>query len=98
MSALHSGRGGRAKSGKIIHFPLAHRRDLISKITARMAAAPMRHAEKQLRMALQRQVDGLHRKGVPDSVVETQVRALESEIRAELWRLVLVPSQPTGAA
>jgi hypothetical protein len=65
MSTPHAARGGRAMSGKIIHIPLAHRREPISKIAARMAAAPTRHAEKQLRMALQRQVDGLHRKGVP---------------------------------
>ena len=83
---------------KIIHFPLARRRGLISKIAARMAAVPMKHAEKQLWLALQRQIDALHRKGVPDSVVVKQVRALESEIRAELWRVVLVPSKPTGAA
>jgi hypothetical protein len=46
-----------------------------------------------------RQIAALHRRRVSDRVVERESRALESAVRAELWRLVLSPPlTPPGVA
>jgi uncharacterized protein DUF6074 len=66
-------------------------------LAARMAAEPAARAEKILRIELQRRIDALHRQGLSDAAVESQVRALEAAIRAELWRIVLMPPAPNGA-
>jgi hypothetical protein len=47
---------------------------------------------------LQRRIDALHRQGLSDQAVEREVRALESAVRSELWRLVLLPDLPDSAA
>jgi hypothetical protein len=84
---------------RIVLFPLARRRALILKLADGMATRPLAAAEKYLQQELRRQINVLHRKGCPDRVVEREVRALESAVRAELWRFVLTPSlTPPGAA
>jgi uncharacterized protein DUF6074 len=61
---------------------------------ARVPAA----AEKYFQQQLRRQIEALHRKHVPERVVEREIRTLETPVRAELWRLVLTPSvTPPGA-
>jgi hypothetical protein len=88
-----------ANRSRIVVFPLARRRALIVRLAAQMAARPMALAERYLQQQLGRQIDLLHRKKIPDRIVEREVCALESAVRAELWRLVLTPSvTPPGAA
>jgi hypothetical protein len=52
-----------------------------------MAAEPPTRAKKILRAEPQCRIDTLHRQGLSDFAVERQVRALETAIRPELWRL-----------
>jgi hypothetical protein len=88
-----------AKRTRIVVFPLVRRRAVVVKLAAQMAARPMALAERYLQQQLSRQIGALHRKGVRDRVVEREVVALESAVRAELWRLVLTPPiTPPGAA
>jgi hypothetical protein len=68
------------------------------KLAARMAAQLPARAEKMLNAELQCRIDALHRQGLSDSAVERQVRAFEATIRAELWRIVLLPPSPHDAA
>jgi membrane carboxypeptidase/penicillin-binding protein PbpC len=93
--AHHRGRRYRAK---LIPFPLAHQRPLVAKLAARMAAQIPARAEKTLNAELQRRIDALHRQGLSDSTVERQVKAFEAAIRADLWRIVLLPPSPDDAA
>jgi Family of unknown function (DUF6074) len=86
------------KRAKIVPFPLARQRPLVVKLADRMAAELPARAEKVLRTELHRRIDALHRRGFSDAAVEREVRALESAIRAELWRIVLMPPLPDGAA
>jgi hypothetical protein len=51
-----------------------------------------------LNAELQRRIDALHRQGLSDSTVERQVKAFEAAIRADLWRIVLLPPSPDDAA
>jgi hypothetical protein len=90
--------GGDAR-GSVDPFPLARRRSLVLKLARHMAAKPPAAAETYLQQQLGRQIDALHRKGIADQVVEREVRAMESAVRAELWRLVLTPpGTPSGSA
>ena len=89
---------GQRRRAKIIPFPLAAQRPLVTNLAAELAAQLPARAEKTLRAELQRRIDALHRQGLHDAVVERDVRAFESAIRAELWRIVLVPPTPDGAA
>jgi uncharacterized protein DUF6074 len=89
---------GRRHRAKIVPFPFAHQRPLVLKLAARMAAQIPARAEKTLNAELQRRIDALHRQGMSDSAVERQIKALEAAIRAELWRIVLLPPSPDDAA
>ena len=87
------------KRARIIAFPFARRRGLILRLAEQMVAQAPAAAQKYLQQQLRRQIGALHRKQVPDRTVEREIRALESAVRAELWRLVLSPSvTPSGAA
>jgi hypothetical protein len=80
------------KDEKIVVFPFAHRRGLILRLAEQMVARAPSAAEKHLQQQLRRQIEALHRKHVPDRMVEREIRALESAVRTELWRLVFTPS------
>jgi Family of unknown function (DUF6074) len=86
------------KRGKIIRFPLARQRRLVTKLARDMAAQVPSRAEKTLRTELQRRIDALHRQGLSDQAVEREVRALEWAVRGELWRIVLLPEFPVEGA
>jgi hypothetical protein len=63
-----------------------------------MAARPAELAEKHLQQQIQRQIGILQRKQVPKNDIEREVRAMESAVRAELWRQVLCPPHPSEGA
>src|ERR1700738_4536986 len=86
------------KRARIIRFPVARQCPFFSKRTRKMAPQMRPGAERTLRTELQRRIDALHRQGVSDQAVEREVRALESAVRSDLWRLVLLPDVPDGAA
>jgi hypothetical protein len=89
---------GRRHRAKIVPFPLAQQRPLVVKLAAQMAAQIPARAEKTLNTELERRIDALHRQGLSDWAVERQIKALEAAIRAELWRIVLLPPSPDDAA
>lgn len=78
-------------SAKVIAFPLSRRRDLIRRQAVWFARQTARAAEANLFHHLQVQRDALLSKGVDAAEVEREARALEGEIRAEVWRLVITP-------
>ena len=87
------------KRDQIVLFPLARRESVVTRLAAQMATRQPYAAEKYLQQQLRRQIDALHRRQVSDGIVEREVRALESAVRSELWRLLLTPSlKPPGAA
>jgi Family of unknown function (DUF6074) len=86
------------RRAKIVRFPLARQQPLVTKLARQMARQIPARAEKTLHREFQRRIDALHRQGLSDQAVEREVRAFESAIRAELWRLVLLPELPDGAA
>jgi hypothetical protein len=79
------------KRATTIRFPLSRQRPLVIKLAQRMAAQQPARVEKTLRLELDRRIDALHRQGLSDRAVQVEISALESAIRAELWRIVLLP-------
>ena len=87
------------KRERVFAFPFARRRGLILRLAGQMAAREPAEAEKYLQQQLRRQIAALHHRQLSDRAVEQEIGALESAVRAELWRLVLTPSvTPPGAA
>jgi hypothetical protein len=78
----------------ILPFPPARRLGLVRKLAAQMLARAPNAAEAHLRQQLQYQYRVLRRKGIADDVARRELRALESAVRAELWRLVMMPPRP----
>jgi hypothetical protein len=75
----------------IVPFPPVRRRDLVRRTACRMAGAgSSATAEKLLAHALQVQADTMMRRGIAGAVITAQVRTLETAIRCELWRLLLL--------
>jgi len=78
----------------IVPYPLARRRDLVTKIAAQMMARPIAAAERHLQQQVDRQFRILKRKGVPHADAQKQTLALQATVRAELWRLLMHPNSP----
>lgn len=79
----------------VLAFPLSRRVRLIRRLANRISDMSARGAEQTLFCQMQIQRDALLSKGVAPATVDQQVRSLEGAIRAELWRIVLLPG---GAA
>jgi hypothetical protein len=75
---------------KLIPFPQIRRRRFVTRNAVRLARLPHKTAEKLLGATLKQQAEAMTRKGIPAAVVERESRSLESAIRAELWRQVLL--------
>jgi 5,10-methenyltetrahydromethanopterin hydrogenase len=60
------------------------------KTVTRLLGAPAKTAEKLFTAALKQQAAVMARKGIPAAVIERETRALESAIRTELWRQILL--------
>jgi hypothetical protein len=75
---------------KLIPFPQSRRRRFIMKTVTRLLGAPAKTAEKLFTAALKQQAAVMARKGIPAAVIERETRALESAIRTELWRQILL--------
>jgi hypothetical protein len=79
---------------KIVPFPIARRRGLITKLAAQMLGRPVDAAELHLQQQLRRQRQVLARKGVAEPLIARELFALEAAVRTELWRWVLGAPPP----
>ena len=86
------------KSASLIPFPAARRHAFVHKLAAQMLAREPHVAEAHLRQQLEYQCRVLRRKGIAEDVARRELRALDSAVRAELWRLVMTPPQPRPSA
>ena len=77
-------------TSKIVPFPQLQRRRFVARHAIRLAGVQHKTAEKLLAATLRQQAEAMTRKGIPAAVVERESRNLESAIRAELWRQVLL--------
>ena len=78
------------RSCKLIPFPQIRRRRFVMGNAIRLAGLPHKTAEKLLAATLKHQAKVMARKGIPAAVIERESRNLESAIRAELWRQILL--------
>jgi hypothetical protein len=77
-------------TSKIVPFPQIRRRRFVVRHAIRLSGLPHKTAEKLLAATLRQQAEVMARKGIPAAIIERESRNLESAIRAELWRQVLL--------
>ena len=77
-------------SCNLIPFPQIRPRRFVTRNAIRSAGLSHKTAEKLLRATLMQQAEAMPRKGIPAAVIEHEGRNLESAIRAELWRQILL--------
>jgi hypothetical protein len=77
-------------TSKVVPFPQIRRRRFVARNAIRLAGLPHKTAEKLLVATLRHQAEVMARKGIPAAVIEREIRSLESAIRTELWRQVLL--------
>jgi hypothetical protein len=77
-------------TSKIVPFPQIKRQRFVTRNAIRLAGLSHKTAEKLLAAILRQQADVMARKGIPAAIIERESRNLESAIRAELWRQVLL--------
>jgi Family of unknown function (DUF6074) len=76
--------------GDLLPFPLARQRSLVQSLAVAVSIRGCAQGERYLKEKLRGHIDDLHCRYVCDRVVEREVRALESAVRAELWHLTLL--------
>jgi hypothetical protein len=81
-------------SATILAFPIAQRGDRVRALARQMLARPAGLAEKHLSSQLRRKATALLRKQIPADVVAQEVRAFESAVRRDLWRMALLEPPP----
>jgi hypothetical protein len=74
------------KPERVVAFPFARRRGLIVRLARQMAARGSAEAEEYFQQQMRRQTVALHRRQLSDRAVRQEMGALESAVRAELWR------------
>jgi len=73
----------------VLPFPLIRRRDFVARHVARTALAQPKTAEKLLPHVIEVQVHTMHRR-IAAAVVKREAKALESAIRSEFCRPVIL--------
>jgi hypothetical protein len=86
------------KVADCLPFPLVRRRAFISRLIAQIMARPVAAGEVHLVQQLRRQAVVLQRKGVEAALIRRELRAVETAVRAGLWRAVFDTESPGGAA
>jgi len=86
----------RQTTAHLIPFPSNRRRAFVEKQAQTMAKMPAEKAEAYLRSQLAKQGDSMRRKGIEEAAIAPVLRDLQSTIRAELFRRVLLtnPREP----
>lgn len=73
---------------EIVPFPIVKRVDFIARQAAYAASLRRESGEAHIQRQLDTQRQVMHRRGVAPTRIEREVKALESAIRAALWRQI----------
>jgi hypothetical protein len=84
----------RAKPAEVIPFPGVRRAAFIRKQAAHMASLSQAQGDAHLRQQLRIQAETMRRRGIDEEVIKCEVKAIESAVRAELWRCIFTPEKP----
>jgi uncharacterized protein DUF6074 len=71
-------------TARIIPFPLAHRRDMVTRQSRYAAELNPDSAERFIRRQLKIQDDNMRRRGIPQDLIVHQLKCMEAAIRREL--------------
>jgi hypothetical protein len=86
----------RQRTAHLIPFPSNRRRAFVEKQAQTMARMPLEKGDAYLRSQIAIQGDSMRRKGIEEEAIGRVLRDLQSAIRAELFRCVLLgnPREP----
>ncbi len=73
-------------TARVMPFPAIRRTRLIRDHALMMLKSPPSAAEKYLRQRIDAHTLALARKGVDRALIQSDVKAMESAIRVEIWR------------
>jgi hypothetical protein len=90
VQKTHYQHSSEAAVSKIVPFPQIRRRRFVMRHAIRLAGLPHKTAEKLLAATLTQQAEVMARRGIAAAIIEREICSLESAIRAELWRRVLL--------
>ncbi|MBN9043584.1 MAG: hypothetical protein BGP05_01220 [Rhizobiales bacterium 62-47] len=76
-------------TAKIVPFPVARRRDLVEAVAGGMLKRAPDQAERHLAFSADRQAIVLRRRGIEQSLIDEQIAAFVSAVRAEVWHRVM---------
>jgi hypothetical protein len=82
----------RMRTADLLAFPGERRVAFVRKQAARMALMPAESAEAYLHQQLAIQGDAMRRRGLAEARLKRVLRGMESAVRGELFRRVLLPS------
>jgi hypothetical protein len=74
----------------VLPFPLVRRRDFVLRNAERIADAQPTTAEKLLAHTIIVQTGTMARRGIAPDLIAREAKALETAIRCELWRLIIL--------
>jgi hypothetical protein len=80
----------------ILPFPLRRRHLLVKRLARQMLARSPAQADGHLAFELRRQRRTLRDRQLSDEIIEAELSSLESAVRAELWRVVMMTERPSG--
>ncbi|TAH67631.1 MAG: hypothetical protein EWM45_06625 [Rhodopseudomonas palustris] len=76
---------------QIVPFPPARRVDFVERHARMIAGMSAEAGEGHMQRQIDIQRQTLERKGVAADLIEAELKALESAIRAALWRTIMAP-------
>lgn len=77
----------------LIPFPIARRRNLVAAVAAGMLKRAPDQAERHLESSADRQAMVLRRRGIAQTIIDQEIAAFVSAVRAEVWCRVLAPQE-----
>ena len=78
---------------EVIPYPVARRLDLVTAVAVGMLKRGPDQAERHLEFSADRQAMVLRRRGIDEAVIDREITAFVSAVRAEVWRRVLAPRE-----
>jgi hypothetical protein len=91
MPTRISNDNSRSRRAPVLAFPLAGRRSLVERLAGQMLDRSPVEAQKHLSFELSRHRRLLAGRQVPAAAINDQLRALETTVRREVWRLTMLP-------
>lgn len=80
-------------SAELHPFPISRRIDLVRSVARGMLSRAPDQAEQHLQSSADRQAMVLRRRGIEQAIINREISAFVSAVRAEVWHRVMTPQE-----